>query len=766
MVVSAEIGSVVLSSSLPDQAAKPTPAAAATASSGTAEDLEKELDIVVATPRLPPVFDADQPPELEVASSGQPSPPQQLAATAPVPIPAPASPGSSAQSGTSPPKPLAQVAASGPMPASFGDRSKLPFHREASAPMLAKSASGRIAGTIGTSPPKGTEASEAPAALQTSKTGSVGGAAAASIPRDISSPAIMELAGEERLPQPGGRPRPPTVIFSPGEVQSHLQSNVENVMPRGRTQKTLFGVWIYREIPLIPLAAANWGPSSEFYFLRIKTTQGKCVVTFLTEKSKKVWQTEVGQGALLAVQDSTRFFVLKLESPIGLGFYTREESGAFVLEFMKKMYEARNFKGRRRIFAWKKQPPPGQPPQQPKKSFIASVPMPAPAVHRTAGDGIQSPSATKRPPQKPGDIGPPVPSQSSFGLQPSSSSPIPGVAPLPAPLLAQVAAPSTSQSPAPSTSASPHPQPQPQSQPSSQPQPSPQPQPQPQPQPPEVPEENEDYDVYHALEDKFILALERAESEKERRGVVMQILRAFFRRRPDKSTLVKKGIIADDGIPTVSPRRPATQTTATGAAGAAPLSLSFVATANSKVADTPEAKKMREELMKQDEEATRKTITEARKRVEEKRNREATLAKQDFEKDEEFKKTAILEARKRIEEAKKAAEKKKLPQKPPPPPPSQEEEEDDLSSSSEEEDQLKEDVEAEGGTSKTDAEKQRRKHGIVKCMICNEREVDRVVVPCGHASFCGSCIQKWTDSGNDSCPTCKTKIGGIFNFQH
>jgi len=83
--------------------------------------------------------------------------------------------------------------------------------------------------------------------------------------------------------------------------------------------------------------------------MNIESKSGKCTMFFSNEKGKVVFKAKVEEGTLLAVSDSTRFFALKMEEPIGIGFKTKAESDKFVVEFMKKMYEKRNYKGRRRV---------------------------------------------------------------------------------------------------------------------------------------------------------------------------------------------------------------------------------------------------------------------------------------------------------------------------------------------------------------------------------------------------------------------------------
>jgi len=119
------------------------------------------------------------------------------------------------------------------------------------------------------------------------------------------------------------------------------------------SQNPLFNVWIYRGVGLT-LTAEPWGESTEHYLLKIKTRAGKCRMYFVDDNNKTAYKFSVGTGSLLAVRDSSRFFVLNLQTPVGLGFKSRDESGRFIVEYMKKMYEARNYKGKRRVFIRRK----------------------------------------------------------------------------------------------------------------------------------------------------------------------------------------------------------------------------------------------------------------------------------------------------------------------------------------------------------------------------------------------------------------------------
>lgn len=47
------------------------------------------------------------------------------------------------------------------------------------------------------------------------------------------------------------------------------------------------------------------------------------------------------------------------------------------------------------------------------------------------------------------------------------------------------------------------------------------------------------------------------------------------------------------------------------------------------------------------------------------------------------------------------------------------------------------------------------------CCICYEFECNAAVIPCGHANFCFSCLEDYTNIKDKSCPTCR---GPISNF--
>lgn len=148
--------------------------------------------------------------------------------------------------------------------------------------------------------------------------------------------------------------RPPTSILYPGEFQQTVGSGLTGVSHGARAKSVHFNVWVYRNVPLSPLIADIWEQSNEFCVLKLRSQVQKCVFSFCSEHGRTLWSVNVSQDALLAVEDSTRFFVLNVTPPIGLGFCTREESNAFVIEFMKKTYESKNANGRKKIIPFLK----------------------------------------------------------------------------------------------------------------------------------------------------------------------------------------------------------------------------------------------------------------------------------------------------------------------------------------------------------------------------------------------------------------------------
>lgn len=396
---------------------------------------------------------------------------------------------------------------------------------------------------------------------------------------------------------------------------------LETTPQGGVKQKALFGVWIYREIPLIPLAAAGWTPSTEFLFLHVRTKAGKCMLDFISENNKKVWKTEVSEGSLLAVTDSTRFFILKLDCPLGLGFFSREESGAFVLEYMKKMYEARNYKGRRKVSWWRRPSAQQSAPQKPpSKPFIVSVPLPAPTVDKKA-------SAPHR-------------------IEGSPAAP------------------------------------------------------------------------------------------------------SFIQR----------------------PRTAGEVSTASSAAADVPVPQA-AQKVSAKPPEDPEAKRKREEQQRLDAEAQAAAIARTRSRISERREMKNNLNRLEIVRDRDYQQSAIVEARRRIIEKARRQEMEKLhpPQRVPPHP----EDEDEYSSSTSSsfgggggEDGAASAVSAGDKDDQDEAEKAARRRSGMVCVLCHTAPADRVIAPCGHASFCGNCIAGYMDSGNNVCPQCGACIGGIFHLNH
>lgn len=132
--------------------------------------------------------------------------------------------------------------------------------------------------------------------------------------------------------------------------------NIAEVLDKGVAVNPVFTVFVYRNVEMVP-SAKNWGESKERYTLKIVAKRGQCVMLFRKARYKLALKLVVDQSTLVAVHDSARFFLLRFDAPLGIGFPTKDESTAFVVEYMKKMYEAHNYKGKRRIF--------GRRPQQP-----------------------------------------------------------------------------------------------------------------------------------------------------------------------------------------------------------------------------------------------------------------------------------------------------------------------------------------------------------------------------------------------------------------
>ena len=143
--------------------------------------------------------------------------------------------------------------------------------------------------------------------------------------------------------------------------------NIAEVLNRGVAVNPVFTVFVYRNVELVP-SAKNWGESKERYTLKVVAKRGQCVMLFRKARYKLALKLVVDQSTLVSVQDSARFFLLRFGEPLGIGFPTKDESTAFVVEYMKKMYEAHNYKGKRRIFGFRPQPhPPSRARQPPPK---------------------------------------------------------------------------------------------------------------------------------------------------------------------------------------------------------------------------------------------------------------------------------------------------------------------------------------------------------------------------------------------------------------
>lgn len=50
---------------------------------------------------------------------------------------------------------------------------------------------------------------------------------------------------------------------------------------------------------------------------------------------------------------------------------------------------------------------------------------------------------------------------------------------------------------------------------------------------------------------------------------------------------------------------------------------------------------------------------------------------------------------------------------------------------------------------------------IITCKICQDNEVKKMIIPCGHLVFCASCLTK-AMSQNNTCPICRTVIRDHF----
>ncbi|KAI1288379.1 RNA-binding protein MEX3B [Halotydeus destructor] len=45
-----------------------------------------------------------------------------------------------------------------------------------------------------------------------------------------------------------------------------------------------------------------------------------------------------------------------------------------------------------------------------------------------------------------------------------------------------------------------------------------------------------------------------------------------------------------------------------------------------------------------------------------------------------------------------------------------------------------------------------------ECKVCFEREVDCVLISCGHQMICQKCAQYIVDNGDRQCPICRSRI--------
>lgn len=55
----------------------------------------------------------------------------------------------------------------------------------------------------------------------------------------------------------------------------------------------------------------------------------------------------------------------------------------------------------------------------------------------------------------------------------------------------------------------------------------------------------------------------------------------------------------------------------------------------------------------------------------------------------------------------------------------------------------------------------KRVRDLVKCKVCKEVEVQKLVVPCGHLVMCDNCLKMWLSQKNQ-CPLCRTDIKDHF----
>lgn len=44
------------------------------------------------------------------------------------------------------------------------------------------------------------------------------------------------------------------------------------------------------------------------------------------------------------------------------------------------------------------------------------------------------------------------------------------------------------------------------------------------------------------------------------------------------------------------------------------------------------------------------------------------------------------------------------------------------------------------------------------CAICMEQEITMSTIPCGHANFCGQCVDALIEKKTTDCPICRCKL--------
>lgn len=53
------------------------------------------------------------------------------------------------------------------------------------------------------------------------------------------------------------------------------------------------------------------------------------------------------------------------------------------------------------------------------------------------------------------------------------------------------------------------------------------------------------------------------------------------------------------------------------------------------------------------------------------------------------------------------------------------------------------------------------------CVICEDKPVSIAIIPCGHALFCLTCIDKYkSQNPNSTCPTCRKQIKDILRIYY